>query len=596
MLNKKLSILILIVLVLSISSVSFADDSLSISSWMVYSILNENGDLIVSEDITFDFRDKFNGVYRDIVLKNTDGIENLELFQLEGEDEIPYTLVDSAKKGEKNVFTVTEYNDTLELMIFSPSKNEEKTFRINYTIKNVAIKHKDTGELYYKFIGEENGTPIDYFSAIIDLPGVDREKTKIFAHGPLNGTINFLEDNLIELEVSNVPADTFIEGRILFPLNFIGASENIGNSNFENIMNKELAFIKSIEKKAESRAKNKVLFGNISLIVSALGVAIAAFIFNKFRRDIDKSTDFSLDDITPAELRLFFCQVLDGRSLMITIFDLARRGFLAIEEISTSQKNSKKKKKDFLFTKTISSNFDLSSHERYFFDWIFNDIGNSQQVSTKDIEDYRKSNYSNFNRELTAWNNKVKSDVKSREYYDDSGKKWGWILLFLGITSFIIALITLSFESLYGIILFLLSVFLFIYAMMLFSRKSDKGYIQREIWEDFKKDFSKDWNISRDYNISIPTDKTLIYALALGLPMKSIDRFRDNNFQESYSSAHWAYWYFLANKHGGSSFEDRFNSSFYPNSTTTTSSSIGSGGGFSGGGGGGAGGGGAGGF
>lgn len=562
---------------------------------MVYSILNENGDLIVSEDITFDFRDKFNGVYRDIVLKNTDGIENLELFQLEGEDEIPYTLVDSAKKGEKNVFTIAEYNDTLELMIFSPSKNEEKTFRINYTIKNVAIKHKDTGELYYKFIGKENDTPIDYFSAIIDLPGVDREKTKIFAHGPLNGTINFLEDNLIELEVSNVPADTFIEGRILFPLDFIGASENIGNSSFENIMDEELAFIKSIEKKAESKAKNKVLFGNISLIVLALGVAIAAFIFNKFRRNIDNSADFSLDDITPAELRLFFCHALDARSLMITIFDFARRGFLSIKEIETSQKNSKKKRKDFLFTKTIGSNSDLSSHERYFFDWIFNDIGNRQQVSTKDIEDYRKSNYSKFNKQLMAWYNKVKSDVKSREYYDNSGKKWGWILLFLGITSFIIALITLSFESLYGIILFLLSVFLFIYAMMLFSRKSDKGYIQQEIWEVFKKDFSKDWNISKDYNINIPTDKTLIYALALGLPMKSIDRFR-SNFQESYSPTYWAYWYFISNNHGGSSFEDRFNSSFYPNSTTTTSSSVGSGGGFSGGGGGGAGGGGAGGF
>jgi uncharacterized membrane protein len=562
---------------------------------MVYSILNENGDLIVSEDITFDFRDKFNGVYRDIVLKNTDGIENLKLFQLEGEDEIPYTLVDSAKKGEKNVFTVTEYNDTLELMIFSPSKNEEKTFRINYTIKNVAIKHKDTGELYYKFIGEENDTPIDYFSAIIDLPGVDKEKTKIFAHGPLNGTIDFLEDNLIELEVSNVPADTFIEGRILFPLDFIGASENIGNSSFENIMNKELAFIKSIEKKAESRAKNKAIFGNISLIVSALGVAIAAFIFNKFRRNIDNSADFSLDDITPAELRLFFCQVQDSRSLMTTIFDLARRGFLTIEEITTSQKNSKRKKKDFLFTKTIGSDFDLSSHEKYFFDWIFNDIGNRQQVSTKDIEDYRKSSYNKFYKELTAWNNKVKSDVKSREYYDDSGKKWGWIVLFLGIASFIIGLITLTFESFYGIIPLLLSILLFIYAMMLFSRKSNKGYIQQEIWEDFKKDFSKDLNISRDYNINIPTDKTLIYALALGLPMKSIDRFRDN-FQESYSPTYWAYWYFISNNHGGSSFEDRFNSSFYPGSATTTSSSVGSGGGFSGGGGGGAGGGGAGGF
>ena len=596
MINKKISLLILIVVILSISSVSFADDNLNISSWIVFSFLNENGDLVVSEDITFNFKDSFNGVYRNIVLTNTDGIENLRLSEVEGTDETFYTLVDSAKKGEKGVFTVTEKKNTLELMIFSPSKNEEKTFRINYVVKNVAVKHKDTGELYYKFIGKENLTPIDYFSAEITLPKADREKTKIFAHGPLQGTINFLEDDVIELEVFNIPAETFIEGRILIPLDFIGTSKNTGNSSFKNIMDEELALIKSLEKKAESRAKAKTLFDNISLIFTALGVAIAGFIFNKFRRKLDhNSLDFSLNDITPAELRLFFQNAVDSRSLMTTIFDLARKGFLTIEEIESSQKSSKKKKKDFLFRKTVKMENDLSSHEKYILNWLFNNIGNGEKVSTKDIEDYRKSGYRDFNKELLAWQNEVRKDIKLREYYDENGKKWGWIVLFLGLASLFIGLAALTFDSLYGAIPLLLSVPLFFYSILLLFRKSDKGYIQHLIWKDFKKDLSKNKNIYKNYNINIPTDKVLIYALALGLPMKSIDEFRDN-FQESYSPAHWAYWYFLTNKYGGSTFEDRFNSSFYPGATSTTSSSIGSGGGFSGGGGGGAGGGGAGGF
>ncbi|WP_195837988.1 DUF2207 domain-containing protein [Tissierella pigra] len=596
MLNKKISLLILIILILSISSVSFADDTLGIRSWTVFSTLNENGDLIVSEDITFDFRDKFNGVYRNIVLTNTDGIENLKLSQLEDNDEIFYTLVDSAKKGDKNVFTAAKKKDTLELMIFSPSNNEEKTFRINYTVKNVAIRHKDIGELYYKFIGKENATPIEYFSAKITLPKIDREKTKIFAHGPLHGTIDFLEDNLIELEVFNVPAETFVEGRILFPPDFIGASENIGNSSFENIMDEELALIRSIEKKAESRAKNKTLFGNISLIFTALEVAIIGFVFNKFRRNIDSNSSyFSLNDITPAELRLFFQNIIDSRSLMTTIFDLARKGFLTVEEIETSQKSSKKKKKDFLFRKTKNSDFDLTSHEKYIFNWLFNHIGNGQKVSTKDIEDYRKSSYTKFNKELLAWQNEVRADVKSQGYYDDRGHKWGWFVLFLGVVSLILGLLSLTFDSLYGIIPLLLSVPIFFYSIVLLFRKSDKGYIQYLIWKDIKRDLSKNRDILKDYDTNISTDRILIYALALGLPMKTIDNFRDN-FQESYNPSHWAYLYFLTNKYGGSMFEDRFNSSFYPGSSTTNSSSIGSGGGFSGGGGGGAGGGGAGGF
>ena len=73
----------------------------------------------------------------------------------------------------------------------------------------------------------------------------------------------------------------------MFPPDFISTSENIGNSSFENIMDEELALIRSIEKKAESRAKNKTLWQYIPLCLQALGVAIIGFVFNKFRRNID---------------------------------------------------------------------------------------------------------------------------------------------------------------------------------------------------------------------------------------------------------------------------------------------------------------------
>lgn len=87
----------------------------------------------------------------------------------------------------------------------------------------------------------------------------------------------------------------------------------------------------------------------------------------------------------------------------------------------------------------------------------------------------------------------------------------------------------------------------------------------------------------------IPKDKTLIYALALGLSMESLEKFR-KFIPASYNDVHWSYFYFMTNKYGGSRFEDRLNSSFY-GSIGQTSSSFGGGGGFSSGGGGGAGGG-----
>lgn len=594
MLNKKFYTLCIIVLLIFISTTSFAEDSLTINRWVVDSTLLDNGDLLISEDITFNFEDKFNGVYRYIVLDGVSGIDNLKVYEMVKGVENSYRLMPSASKGDRGIFTAGQKKDSVEIKIFSPSSDEHKTFHIEYRLKNVAIKHIDTGELYYKFLGRENSTPIEFFSASVRLPGKNRENTKIFAHGPLNGNINFIEDDLIKLEVSNVPTNTFIEARILFPETFIRESTNEGNNTFDNIMNEELSLAKAKEEKIANKAKNKSIFNNLSLIFSCLVAVITGFIFNKLRRKVDIYDSLNStypEDMSPAELRLFMTSIIDSRALMTTIFDLARKGYLSIEEIESS----KKKKKDFQFSKTIRPKKDLLSHEEFFLDWLFNTIGDGNMVTTIVIEDYRKKNFSKFGKDFTLWQRKVKADLQNRDYYDKKVDKWGGLVLVISIFAFSIGLIAMIFEAFYGVILLIMSIFIFVYSIILFTRKSNKGYIQYQLWKDFKKDLERQRVIFDDYDINIAHDKVLIYALALGLSMKSIDRFRDS-MPDSYNPTHWSYWYFMTNRHGGSSFEDRFNSSFYGGSTDTTSSSIGGGGGFSGGGGGGAGGGGAGGF
>lgn len=593
MTNKR-TYLILIILLLTLSSISFAEDSLSITHWMSRSQLLENGDLSISEDITFNFKDKFNGVYRHILLKDIDGIEALEIFEVENGIEIPYNFVNSAEKGESNVFTAKEKDNLIQIMIFSPSKNEEKTFRIKYIVKNVAVKHIDTGELYYSFIGKGNETKIDNLEITIELPGKDRTNTKIFAHGPLKGRINFLEDDLIQLKVSNVPSNTYIEGRILFPLEFIKDSSNKGNNNLDRIVDEELRLIKVKEEKAATKEAMKGIFNNISLILGAIGALIFAYVFNKLRRNedvYDSLKNLNPDDITPGELRLFYFSLVDARSLMTTIFDLARKGYIDIGEIESK----KKKKKDFQFINTHKSQDGLLSHEKFVLDLLFNTIGDGNVTNTIEIENYRKKNYSAFYKNTNTLSKKVKEDLNLWEYYDDKGKPYGFLTLILSIILFVIGIIAVINDGLYGIVSLVLSMILFIYSITLFLRKSDKGYIQYQLWKDFIKDMKSQGNILNDYNITIPRDKMLIYALALGLPMKSLDSFKDV-MPEANMSNHWVYWYFMTNSRGGSSFEDRFNSSFYGNTGTSSSSSTGAGGGFSSGGGGGAGGGGAGGF
>lgn len=593
-------IILFIILILTLLPINvFADDSLYVSRWIVSSELMENGDLQVAEDITFNFNDKFNGVFKDIILSGTDGIENLRISEIINNEDIPYSVNQNAEKGDINVYSYDQDQDSMNIMLFSPAENEQKTFRFNYTIKNVAVIHNDIGELYYQYVGDENQTRIDYFQAILVLPQFNRDDIKIFSHGPLNGTINFTDNDLIRLEVSSVPSNTFIEVRVLYPKNYTPLSTRFGNSTLDALMDEELGYLEEIEQKLVKRQANKSITNNVSVASLAIGTLAMYVFYRKNRRDPSIYYDMEntqLDDISPAELNLFMNSAIDSRGIMSTLFDLARREYIDIDEMTEDEKNSYRKsskKEEFKFLKKNSLDNNLLAHERFLLDWLLNTIGDGEEFTTLDIEHSRKKQMTKFNKEYSQWNRLVKKELSTREYYDENNKTTSLIIILLGVAITIVGIMALVYENIIGIGSLIVGIILFVLGLLLMFRKSDKGYLQYKLWKDIKDGLSKYDNV----NIDIPKDKTLIYAVTLGLNMKQLND-RRTYYGNDYYPMYWGYWYFThMNRKGGSAFEDSFNNGFYGyTGTSSPNTNFGSGGGFSGGGGGGAGGGGVGGF
>ncbi|MDR7870878.1 MAG: DUF2207 domain-containing protein [Tissierellaceae bacterium] len=597
---KKGFILFIIALIIFVNPLSvFAEEDLNISSWIVESELLENGSLSVVKDITYDFNTYFNGVYVDISLDNIIEIDDLHVYEIVNGQELEYVQNQRAKKGENAAYSVDPSNNNINIMIFSPSENESKTFRLKYLLNDVAAIHADTGELFYKFIGKNNATHIDYFKADIILPKFNQDDIKIFGHGPLNGNISF-ENQSIRLDVENVPSETFIEARVVFPLDYIPLATRTGNRSLNDILNEERALVEKAKENEIKREERKSLFNNISIGLTAGGLLILGVILNKFKRHPDLFNEMKSihpDDISPAELSLFMNSIIGPRSYIATLLDLARREYISFEKVLSDKKISKWNKSDdlsdYLFIRNNTSSNNLLEHEKYLLDWFFNDIGDGHKVSTDDIDYYRKNNSSKFHKSQTAWIKIVRRELLSRKLYDSGSNKYGVLTLIISLILLAISIITLVFEGLFGIALLVLSIIMLVYSIFLFSRKSDKGYIQYRLWKDFKKNNN---NIDIK-NLGLSTDLSLIYLIALGLPMKDLDEYRQSIGMDYYPM-HWGYFYFLTNSKGGSSFEDKFSNSFYGStgSSTATSSSFGGGGGFTGGGGGGVGGSGSGGF
>ena len=478
---KKLILLLCIILLFSITTTAvFADDDLQINRNIVESKLLENGDLKISQDITYEFKDKFNGVYWNIGLKDTDGIKDVKVYELVKGSEVEYIQNVEAKKGDSGLFKYTETENNLELMIFSPTKNETKTFRLEYILKNVAIRHSDTGELYYQFIGKGNEERIDYFSATIELPAIDKDKVKIFAHGPLHGKIYFTESNSVKLEVEEVSSNTFIEARIFFPLDYIAASTKTGASNLGSLMDEELSYIKNIEEKEAKSENTKGILNTVSGILSLIGAALVYFFFNKFKREAnvyDNMNSLVPEDISPAELKLFMNSFLDGRAIIATIFDLSRREYIRIDNMESEEEEkktvfgaTKEIQENYSFTKTNKSNIDLLPHESFFMDWIFDEIGDGKIVTTTDIDYNRRKKASAFYKSNTKWTNLIKEDLKQRKYHDENSKSYIAYLLIPAVLFLLIGAVSIVSGGFIGLILIFLSLGMFVMSIATATR------------------------------------------------------------------------------------------------------------------------------
>lgn len=596
---KKYIKFLVIILIAVLSTISFpksvsAEEDLIVTDWVVDTYLLENGDLQISEDITYEFNEKYNGVYRDISASENSSIQSIKLGEVLENELTDYTQVEKAKKGDEGVFTTESDNNKVRIMIYSPSKDEFKTFRISYVIKNVATRYNDTGELYYKYLDDDNKTAINKFVININLPVEDNsDKVKVFGHGPSNGNIHKINNSSYQLTVTDVPSKTFVKARVLFPPEFIAKSNNNYKvDKYQEIIDEETAFWEGIEQDKQRKEDIKKLLDKITLFACCISALVFAIVLYKCRRrinpDILKIEYKKIpEDCTPAVASYISGISVGTNIIFATILDLFRKGYLSIcpdEESSYSSRN-----KDYLIYKTKSVDMFLLGHERYFMHWLFDKIGDGEAVSTKDIAYYNKHDAQEFYNSEKAWKSKIKSEANRKRYLDQSKKPQGVALVVISLIDIILSVIVALAGSIYALFGFVLGVILLIFGMSLFSRLSDKGYEQYKKWMSFKK-YMKKKNPDLSQEDAIDSlDSSLIYAL--GLDVVNNHTFTQDLI-EDYSCDSWIFWYIAFSGSADNSFSNSINKSFSINESSLSSSDSS----FSSGGDGGIGGGGTGGF
>lgn len=506
----------------------------------------ENGDAVVMEEITYDFDGDFNGVLRDIEYTKTSGLKDLTVGVKEGENITYFT--ESTGSGAY-VYELEDTGKFANLTIHEPSNDEKKTFYIGYTLVNVAEKYNDIGIFNRKIIDKGWSVPLNNITITITIPeGAAKEDLKVYAHGPLTGESEIVDERTFLFTVPSFN-DEYIETLVIFPPELISASTNVFEKDeLQNILENEQDLADEANKtreeaireqeellEREEREKaSRPIFG--ALIAAALGSIFV--MFRKFTREL--KPEFMGDyyrelpeDYSPAVMTYLLTK---GRTkdddIIATLLDLARKKVVKLIPMKIESGLIFKKEED-TFEITWLNKEKLSGllpHEEFLATWFIDEIGGGKGLVLDDLEKIVKKQKVaiQFQKDYEYFKAKVKDTAEKQQFFAPNKLQGAKVFVLIGIGLILGGLAgVLLLGSFIAMGLIVLGgVLLFGLISVNFIRKySRRGVEHRAMWEAFKK-FLQDFSNLKDAEIPslVIWEHYLVYATSLGVADEVIDQ------------------------------------------------------------------------
>ena len=563
-----------------------------------------DGSLQVTESRTYAFEESFHYAFRTLPTGQGEAYEAIGV----SEGETAYRLADS---GEPGTFRVTPRADAIEVRWFFRARGA-RTYDLDYRVKPVAKRHADAAVLYFQFLGSDWDVSSREVTVRVRPPvPVARDSVRAWLHGPLWGEVAIGEHGDITARCARVPPHVAFEIRALLPLAILPEAPLVTGAARARVMQEEARWAEEANRLraeaqrrlAERAARRAAGWRGLPLIGLA-GIAAWYLIWRArgMRPALPESSAQVLVSAPPAETPPAFVGYLlkdrqvGGMDLTATIFDLARRGFLILQEGRREQRRlfggtrpvptyTLELKRDELRRNESG----LLPHESSLLRFLFDEL--AQGRNAIDLATLKRQR-SRMTRFFTKWARQVKAEARAREYFDGGSLRGfyaslavGFGLLVLTIPAALICGEPAVVPAGSGVVVLLLS--------LLIPHRTEAGEREARQWKGLKRYLQSYGAPGATPADPRPTlDAFLVYGIVLGLGDKAYRRLVGSLAPGDANV--YVPWYIA---HGGSGgfdaggFAGAF-SSMVSTATSSVSSAAGVGGGASGGGGGGAGGGG----
>lgn len=571
--------------------------------------VESDGTFLVEERRTYDFRGSFRWADLSIPLdfgrKGASGVVAIEDFSVSDESGRPLKC-DSSRSG-------THFSAKW----FYEASDERKTFIFRYKVRYGIISYSDVSELYWKAIGDGWSKATDAAEVVVTLPEAlaSPQDMLVYGHGPLSGNSEIVDARTARFTAADIPAGQLLEIRVVWPA---GITDGIPGTGMDKaaIQAEEAGYVDTTIQRAidfkneavrKNRSKNTLLIAWLIWFFAGPLIFLAVYLplWRKNGREYDVPNAPEYFHEPPSRLAPALVEHLrqqgglaSPRAFTATIFDLARRGFIRVEDRQVEKPGlfGPKLKTDTILTlvdleprsSARSGEGDLLPIERSVLEVVFGQAAGGQvrpgdSLTLADLKDWLRRKSTTFRSWFTKWSEAVKAEGKALGFLEPETLK---LRKTVGLASIPLALLTMN------IPLIIMSAIL----SPKLARRTRAWGEEDAKWKGLEK-FLKDFGEFKDLppQAYVLWESYLVYGILFGQAGKILKALPVILQDHRAASPLWYPGLSTVNLAGIAAFAKGIESTANAIQTASTQSShysSGGGGGFSGGGGGGAGGGG----
>lgn len=468
-----------------------------------------DGDIQYSERMHFWHLETGEIIRYTIPLHGSDSVTRIRVFTGERE------LQRAGSEGE-NTFSVTKGLNKLYVNWKTNGRNEERSYRIAYQMHG----YLDIGEESVQFTWRKFPNFTDHsqgYTMNIYLPGpVDPEQLYTSVRGSKSLEVTRL-NNQVRLRSTRIPSLMSLQFRLLTPRSlFPDAVTNSPLVSYKRARLDDSVYIKYLSRLRE-RIKERQPLGNIVAIIGVIfSLSVFLFLFLYKKSNLPKSHwSYSLQQLpsnhSPAQVRWLMgypLRWIGGHHLLVTVLDLARRGFFELYEDGKKGLRIEVREPDAI---------------DYLHNWEYEliaTVARARASGATHLSQVFLARYSGtqwFNR----WKKQLMASMENMHWMNPHNQRISWAHnVFQGFFSVMGLYVYVSHYTDLGIVLFFCSTCT-IAASYGMQRLNDQAERLRREWGDYRKLVKK----ARPEEFSRQNHSVLFaYSVALGLDISIISR------------------------------------------------------------------------